>query len=134
VHSASGTFQVCAAAVIVPVAGRGGAAARDLTRVLRRVVRRLFNLDLLPIDLQFLRDQHRQARLDALSDLGVLGDDRDDAVGANLDEVAGQNCRPWRRTRGLEHAHGFERLEIGGEHHASAGEGGDAQEGTAIDG
>ena len=41
----------------------------------------LLDRDLLPVDVELLGDQHRQHRLDALADLGVLGDDRDRAVG-----------------------------------------------------
>jgi hypothetical protein len=45
----------------------------------------LLHPDLLPIDVQLFRDQHRQHRLDALPDLGILPHDRHHAVRHDLD-------------------------------------------------
>ena len=71
--------------VRIVVAGNGGAAAGALRAVLRVEVA-LLDGDHLPVDVQLLGDDHRQRRLDALADLGVLADDGDLAVGGDLDE------------------------------------------------
>ena len=68
----------------IPVDGRGGAAAGALRAVLRFVEVGLLDLDVLPIDVELVGDDHGEMGLDALADLGILGDDGDDAVGVNL--------------------------------------------------
>ena len=65
----------------------------DLAAVLRRIEIGLLDLDVLPIDVEFFGDQHRQHVLDALPDFGVLGHDRDRAVGGDLMKSSGGRRR-----------------------------------------
>ena len=68
--------------------GRGRrAAARDLAAVLGLILIRLDDLDVLPIDVQFLGDQHRQHGANALAYFRVLRDDGDAVVRIHGDEV-----------------------------------------------
>src|SRR5208282_4876492 len=57
----------------VPVQWCRLAAAGVLPAEFFRIERGLLNVHLVPVDIQFLGDEHRQHRLDTLSDLGVLG-------------------------------------------------------------
>ena len=66
----------------VPIGRRGRAAAGALRAVLGFVEVGLLDLDVLPIDVQLIGDDHGQMGLDALADLGILGHDGHDAVGA----------------------------------------------------
>jgi hypothetical protein len=70
----------------IVVERRRHAAARELLAVLGLVERRLFDPHVLPVDPEFLGDHHRQHRLDALANLGILRHDRHDAVGRDADE------------------------------------------------
>ena len=85
-HGARGGTE---AAVVVVVHRRTQRAAGELTAVLRLVAVRLFDGHLRPVDVELLADDHRQRLLDALPFLGVLGDDRDLAIGVDLDERIG---------------------------------------------
>jgi len=74
------------AAQRIVVERRRHAAARELLPVLGLVERRLFDPHILPFDVEFLGDHHRQHRLDALANLGIFRHDRHDAVGGDADE------------------------------------------------
>ena len=112
-----------------PVVRRRGAAAGRLPAVLRVEIG-LLDLHLLPLDVELLGDQHRQHRLDALPDLGVLRHDRHRAVGGDADERGREERR--RRRRALLGQRHSERLEVAGEQHPAARERRDAQESTTI--
>ncbi len=71
-----------------PVGRRRRAAAGALPLEFGRVERRLFDAHVLPRHVELVRDDHRKHRLHALPDLRILGDDRDDAVRRDADEVA----------------------------------------------
>ena len=109
------------------VHGRRHAAAGHLAAVLRRIEVRLLDADLAPRDVELLGDEHRQHRLDALADLGVLGHDRRDAVRGQPDEgverrlgagIGGDRSRAARAVQ----------REAGADQHAAAGQGGDVKE------
>jgi len=69
-----------------PVRRRGAASTRTLPAVLLLVGQRLLDVDLLPVNVEFLGDKHRQHRLHALPDFGILGTDDDAVVGIDADE------------------------------------------------
>ena len=117
----------------LPVGRRRGAAARSLRPIGRLVEARLLDRHLCPVDVEFLRNQHRQHRLDALADLRVLGHDGDAAIGSHLDE-RGRRERWRRRSPGRRRlASGDQVLGVEGKHDAPASERRDAQEGAASD-
>jgi hypothetical protein len=64
----------------------------------------LLDLDLRPLGVEFLGDQHRQHGLHALAGLGILGDDRDRAVGGDADELAEWHGLDATRGGGRQHA------------------------------
>ena len=103
----------------LPVDRRRGAAAGNLQTVLRRVQIALLDAHVLPISVELFGNQHGQHDLDALADLGILGDDSDDAIGRNGDKGSGQerNGRPE-----LSGEHFFHRLNVIGQHHAATGD------------
>ena len=70
----------------IPVDRRRGAAAGALDAEALFVERRVLDRDVLPIDVEFVRDDHRQVDLRALAALRVLAEDRDRAVGIDLEE------------------------------------------------
>ena len=146
-HSDSGTFHVCAAAV-TSIARAAAPTWRIGTQFVGVAVlppalwlgyfvvsnRRLLDAHVLPVDVQLLGDQHREHRLHALTDLRILGDDRDDAVGRDADERVRREFRGARAAdRRRERFRRLEQLDVAGEQHAAAGDGGDAKEGAAID-
>ena len=111
-----------------PVSRRRGAASGALPVVFGLVVIGLLHLDALPIDVQFLGDQHGQHRLHALAHLRILGDDSDRAVRHHRDVVvrlrgSGHHAAPLRA--------GFPRRRQT-EHHAAPGQQADLQKGTAL--
>ena len=63
----------------------GAAASRALVAILRVEVG-LFHLYRFPVDLQFLRNQHRQHRLDVLTDLGIPRDQRHGSIRRDSDK------------------------------------------------
>ena len=78
----------------LPVERRRHAAAGELLAV-DRIQQRLLGAHLRPVRIELLRDQHGQSRLHALTDLGVLGDDGDDAVRRDADEGVELRSRAW---------------------------------------
>jgi len=70
-----------------PVIRRRCAAAGDLPVILHAIDIGLLDLHVLPIDIEFLGDQHGQHGSDALADLGILGHNGDGAVRSNLNIV-----------------------------------------------
>ena len=107
------------------VVHRGGhTSAGELTTVLGIGVG-LFDPDRLPLDVEFLGDQHREHGLDALADLGILGDDGDGAVGADPDVDV--------RLEFGDAALAGSGRQVRSEQQAAGGEGGDLEEGAAID-
>ncbi len=114
-----------------PVRRRRRAAARALRLELGRVEQRLFDANVLPRHVQLVGDDHRKHRLHALPDLRVLGDDRDDAVRRDANEVAERGLG--RRRRERERFGRFTELDVRAEQNAAAGERGDAQERTPVD-
>ena len=108
----------------IPVGWCAGAAAGVLLSVLGLIQIGLFDLDGLPVDFQFLGDQHRQRRLDALPDLRVLAHDRHRAVGADFHERLGDKVG---RRRCALREQIAERVDIGSHEHAASGERGDLQ-------
>jgi len=109
-----------------PVRRRRRAAAGDLIPVLRGIDIRLLDLDLAPLDVELVGDDHREHVADALADLGILRDDGDDAIGRDADE--GDRRERGRRPAELRERLG--RIEVKGEHHPSTGERGRSQEGA----
>ena len=92
------------AAQRIVVERRRHASARELLPVLGLVERRLFDPHVLPFDVEFLGDHHRQHRLDALANLGILRHDRYDAVGRDVYESVerrGFACVGQLRRRGI---------------------------------
>ena len=69
---------------VLVVGGDRAAATLDLRAVLRIQVG-LLDLDLRPVDVELVGDDHRQRGLDALSSLGILRDDREGVVGVDRD-------------------------------------------------
>jgi hypothetical protein len=69
-----------------PVHRSGKTAASKLRAVARAIGDALLDPNLRPVRVEFLGDQHRQHGLDALTDFGVLADDRDGVVGVDRDE------------------------------------------------
>ncbi len=72
------------------------AAAGELSAIQLRVRRCLLGVDLLPVHIELLRDHLREGGLDALPDLGVLGEDRDGVIRSDLNvriQGAGGRCR-----------------------------------------
>ena len=70
----------------IVVERRRHAAAGELLAVFGGIKRRLLDPHVLPFDVELLGDHHRQHRLDALADLGILRHDGDDAIGRDADE------------------------------------------------
>ncbi len=70
-----------------PVRRSSRAAAGDLAAVLRGIHVGLLDLYILPIDVEFVGDQHGQHGSDALADLGILGHDGDGAIRGDLNIV-----------------------------------------------
>src|SRR6185312_14336125 len=62
---------------------------------LRRVEIGLFDVDVLPVDVELFGDQHWQHVLDALAKLGIFCHDGDGSVGGDLNIVD----RCWRNLR-----------------------------------
>jgi hypothetical protein len=78
-----------------PVRAHARASARELVAE-SLIERRLHDANLMPRHVELFGDDHRQRRLGACADLGVLRGDGDDAVGLDLDErtdLRGR-CRP----------------------------------------
>ena len=63
---------------------------------------------------------------------GFFDDDRDDVVGRDLDEGVGHEGRPPGACGACANTP-VERIEIGGDHHAAAGQRGDLEEGATIE-
>ncbi len=59
----------------------------------------LFDADLRPVDVQFLRDEHRQHRLGALADFSIFRADDDAIVRQDADEGVDDDRRAVRRLR-----------------------------------
>ena len=73
------------------------------------------DFDVLPIDVQLIRDDHRQVSLGTLADFGVLGKDVDGPVRVDADK----RIRSQRRG-GLGWGLGRERLSVQAEQHSAA--------------
>ena len=69
---------------VLVVGGNRAAATLDLRAVLRVQVG-LLDLDLRPVDVEFIGDDHRERGLDALSGLRILRDDGEGVVGVDRD-------------------------------------------------
>ena len=107
----------------------GGAAARRLAAVLGVEIA-LLDGHRAPVDVELVGDDHRQRRLHALPDLGILPDDRHLAVGMDGDERV---RRERRRLALAALAEELGRIQIRGDDEAAAGEGGDAEERAAVE-
>ena len=70
----------------IVVQRRRPAAAGKLLAVFGGVERRLLDSHILPRNIEFFGDHHRQHGLDALADLRILRHDGDDAVGRDADK------------------------------------------------
>ena len=83
------------------------------------------------VRVEFLRHDHRQRGLHALAGLGILGQDGDDVLGRDFDERVRREL-PGRVVNGIGRLgpRGAGQGEAQGE--AAAGEGGDADEITAV--
>jgi hypothetical protein len=84
----------------VPIGRHGRRAARDLRTVELEADRRLLDTHVVPLRVELFRDDHRQRRLDALPDLGVLREQHDRAVGPHLNERIGRERDVARLRRG----------------------------------
>ena len=117
----------------LPVHGGRGAPSLELPAVARFVERRLFDGDRLPLHIELLGDQHREHRLDPLTRLWVLGDDRDHAIGGDAEEgVRGEGgVRAGGRFSGPERGGAVE-IDQRADEESATGERGDAEEGAAI--
>ena len=109
-----------------PVLRRREAAGRELRAVLRLIGVCLLDDDAAPVHVELVGDDHRQHVLHALTDLRVLADDRDLAVGGELDERVGRQRWP-ATAAALGEQVG---VDVEGDDHAAAGEGGDLDEGA----
>jgi hypothetical protein len=91
----------------------------------------LFDLDLFPVDVELVRDKHRQRVLDALACFRVLGHDRERVVDVHLDVRARVERRGWRSGAALL------REEIGvaveADQDAAAGKRADFDKGSTIE-
>ena len=119
-----------------PVGRRARAAARVLRSVFRRIEIGLLQAHVLPLDAEFLGNQHRHRRLDALSHFRVLGDDGDEIVGRDANERVGREvASPCpERSRGGLRERVADAVERGGDHEAAASECADAEERAAVEG
>ena len=104
-----------------PVCRRRCTPAGPLVLELLRVERRLFDAPVFPVDVQLLGDEHWQHRLDALADLRVLGDDRDDAGRRDTNEgVRHEIGGAAGYALGARQCGGAgKRLEVAGDQHAT---------------
>ena len=111
-----------------PIHRRRHAAAGELPEVLLVVEVGLLDLDALPIGVQFLSDEHRKHRLDALADLWVLGHDRHGAVRSDA-EVGTRHGSGVQTELGRDVC----RLPIKTHKHSAASQRGDFQERSTAD-
>ena len=117
------------AAQRIVVERRRHAAAGELLSVLGRIEGRLFDPHVLPFDVEFLGDHHRQHRLDALADLGILRHDGDQAVWRDADERVER--RGFARAGEFRHRDIRNRRQHRLQQQSAAGGGARLQEGTA---
>ena len=83
----------------IPVDGSSGAPAGALRSVKGFVQISLLNANILPIDVQFFRNEHRERSLDALADFGILGRDGNQTVGMDVNKGHGRKGLVWSRRR-----------------------------------
>ena len=128
-HGASGSPG---AAHRLVVHRRRHAAAGHLAPVLGRVEVRLLHAHLTPGDVEFLGDEHRQHRLDALPDLGILGHDRHHAIRREADERVEDRLDTGIGNGGAGAARTVQ-SEAHTEEHSSSCQGGDLKEAASRD-
>ena len=112
----------------IPVGRRRRASACVLPAVLRLIEVGLLDADARPRHAELVGEDHRQRRLDALTDLGILRDDRDDVVGRDLDEGVRN-----KRLPGSLRDDSRNRIEVRGDEHAATGQRRHAQERPSIE-
>ena len=117
--------------MVLVVRGDRAAATLDLPAVLRVQVG-LLDLDLRPVDVELVGDDHRQRGLDALSGLRILRDDREGVVGVDRDVgVWRERRRGGTRTSAAPLRQHVRCVEA--DEQAAAGHGRDLQKRTAVD-
>src|SRR5262245_63401723 len=116
----------------LPIDRRRRAAAGALDPEALLIEWRVLDRDVLPVDVEFVRDDHRQVHLRALTALGILAEDDDFAISVDFQKrprlVGGAACRcaaPFLPEHGRW-------IEIDGDHQATARESGGAEEGAAL--
>jgi hypothetical protein len=124
------------AAQRIPVDRRGRAAASALSAIFGFVEVGLLDSNRFPIDVEFIGDDHRQAGLYALANLGILTHDGDGAVGSYADEGEWKERRGRRLRRrrlrccGKRSSNGLEMIS---EQKAASRNGGDTKKSAAIE-
>src|SRR5260370_5291803 len=73
----------------IPVGRRRRAAPGSLRAIFRLIEVRLLDFHVLPVHVEFVRDDHGEFRLDSLPDLGILRHDRHDAIRGDANESVG---------------------------------------------
>jgi len=118
------------AAERIPIDGSGSAASRALRAVNGFVEVGLLDADGFPINVEFVSDDHGEAGLDALTNLRILADDGDGAVGRDADESGREEG--WNgRLRGLRKKF-WSDFGVESEQEAAAGDGGDTKERATV--
>jgi len=115
----------------VPIGRSRGAATGALGAIFRFVEIGLLDADVFPSNVEFIGDDHGEMGLHALTDLGILGHDGDDAVRSDAQECGGQK----NGGRGLQRLGKYlgDRLEMESDEDASSCDGGDAEKAAAIE-
>ena len=127
-HLAAGSAD---AAQRIPIGGSGSAATGALWAVFSFVEIGLLDADILPIDIQFVGNDHRKMSFDALADFGILAHDGHDAIRRYAKKRRGlEGSR--RSLRGLG-KNFSDRIEMESDENASAGDSGDAKKTAAIE-
>jgi hypothetical protein len=122
-HLAAGRSD---AAQRIPGLGRGGAAAGGLAAVGGLVEVSLLHTDALPVDVELFGDEHGQLGLNTLAHFGSAGLDGDGAVGSDFDEGGRLQVTLLGGLR-------LGRRDVETEGEASAGQGADFQERSAVE-
>ncbi len=119
-------------AQLIPGGGNRARPPRALTPVYGRVDPRLLHAHARPVGIELFGDDHRERRLDTLSDLRTLRVDQDRSVRADAQERIGREFVGGLRA--LAGAAGRRAgLQREGEHQAPAGHSGELQERSTID-
>ena len=119
------------AAQRIPVDGRGRAATGSLRTIFCFVKIGLLDADILPVDVEFVGDNHGETGFYALADLRILAHDGDNAIRCDADEGGGNECRGrglWRLSKKFSDG-----IEMECNEDASAGDSGDAEKTAAIE-